>query len=315
MRTWERGSGETLACGTGACAVCVAGVLSGRTEPEDPRPSARRRPGTAMGRRRARLHDRPGGGSVSGRVERRHETRTPLLEQARRPAGLDGRPQWMDTLDYRVAFYDRASTRLPRVPRAEDLRLLARIHPLPAGVRGHCNLAMLLEPAPRRRGPLVRGRATWDSSSCAARRTAAAWRRLRQLLGRSRQMHLAITPDGPRGPRRRLAPGASTWPRSWACRWWRWATATTGRGGPSSWDRFAIPRPHCRARCIPRGEIFVPPDLDRDGLEHFRLQDRALLNRLTAEAEAWAASGRHLAGEMPSASQRPARCLPRLARP
>jgi diaminopimelate epimerase len=30
MRTWERGSGITMACGTGACAVCVAGVLTGR---------------------------------------------------------------------------------------------------------------------------------------------------------------------------------------------------------------------------------------------------------------------------------------------
>lgn len=32
MRTWERGSGITLACGTGACAVAVAGVLTGNTQ-------------------------------------------------------------------------------------------------------------------------------------------------------------------------------------------------------------------------------------------------------------------------------------------
>ncbi len=32
MRVWERGSGETHACGTGACAVVVAGVLTGRCE-------------------------------------------------------------------------------------------------------------------------------------------------------------------------------------------------------------------------------------------------------------------------------------------
>jgi diaminopimelate epimerase len=32
MLTWERGSGATQACGTGAAAVCVAGVLTGRSE-------------------------------------------------------------------------------------------------------------------------------------------------------------------------------------------------------------------------------------------------------------------------------------------
>ena len=34
QRTWERGCGETEACGTGACAVAVAGVLTGRTDRE-----------------------------------------------------------------------------------------------------------------------------------------------------------------------------------------------------------------------------------------------------------------------------------------
>jgi len=32
MRVWERGSGETMACGTGACAVAVAGAVTGRTQ-------------------------------------------------------------------------------------------------------------------------------------------------------------------------------------------------------------------------------------------------------------------------------------------
>jgi diaminopimelate epimerase len=34
LRVWERGAGETLACGTGACAAVVAGVRRGLLDPE-----------------------------------------------------------------------------------------------------------------------------------------------------------------------------------------------------------------------------------------------------------------------------------------
>jgi lysophospholipid acyltransferase (LPLAT)-like uncharacterized protein len=59
----------------------------------------------------------------------------------------------------------------------------------------------------------------------------------------------------------------------------------------NSWDRFAIPRPGSRARGVVSPACTIPPNLDRDGLEHYRLHVEQLLNRLTDEAEAWARSG------------------------
>ena len=61
MRVWERGSGETMACGTGACAVAVASILNGFTEDEVTVTTSGRRSEDLLGQKREPgLYDRTG---------------------------------------------------------------------------------------------------------------------------------------------------------------------------------------------------------------------------------------------------------------
>jgi lysophospholipid acyltransferase (LPLAT)-like uncharacterized protein len=206
---------------------------------------------------------------------------------------------WMRTLDYRVAYYDPAVD--PARPECRGQKVYVFWHEyllFPLALRGHCNLAMLLSQhrdaewvsqIARRMGfEFVRG---------STRRGGVA--ALRTLLRKCRDMNLAITPDGPRGPRRRLAAGAVYvgsrlglplvclglgYDRPWRLR---------------SWDRFAIPRPFSRARSVVGPPLHVPPHLDRRGLEAYRQMVESVLQRVTAEAEDWARSGKRLPCEWP----------------
>jgi hypothetical protein len=104
--------------------------------------------------------------------------------------------------------------------------------------------------------------------------------------------HLAVTPDGPRGPRRVVQQGlvyvASRTGMKVACvgvgyrRPWRL----------KSWDRFALPKPFTRARCLTGEPIAVPAGLKAAGLEPYRLLIQAEMDRLNAAAEGWAEAGR-----------------------
>ncbi len=128
---------------------------------------------------------------------------------------------------------------------------------------------------------LVRGSSTRFSFSA-----------LRGLMRKGRSCHLAITPDGPLGPRRVVKPGciyvASQMgmpivPGGFAFRnCWR----------VRSWDRMALPKPYTVGICVGGKPVIVPPDCTPQQIEEYRqiVQDR--MDQMQSRAEAAAAGGK-----------------------
>ena len=108
-------------------------------------------------------------------------------------------------------------------------------------------------------------------------------RAMRELLDRVRDYHVAITPDGPRGPRHKMKTGIvflashsgrAIIPTAYGCRrGWRI------RG---NWTDMLIPQPFTQIYARGGSPFFVPPDLDRDELEQYAQRLEAEMNRLEA---------------------------------
>jgi lysophospholipid acyltransferase (LPLAT)-like uncharacterized protein len=198
---------------------------------------------------------------------------------------------WMDALDFKIALYDPAVD--PASPECRGQKIYIFWHEyilFPISLRGHCNLAMLLS---QHRDADILSRVAYHLGFEFVR---GSTRRggivaIRELLRKSQRMHLAITPDGPRGPRRHLAPGAVYLASKLGLPLVAMGFGFDRPWRAPSWDRFAIPRPLSRARAVIAPEVRLPADLDRDGIEHYRQEVERLLNRMTDEAEAWASSG------------------------
>lgn len=130
---------------------------------------------------------------------------------------------------------------------------------------------------------------------------------VRELLrSGGEQRHLAVTPDGPRGPRRVVQPGVVYLASRTGM---RIVPIGVGHRRPwraRSWDAFAVPRPFSRACCLFGEPLIVPPDLLPDALNPWASRLQAELDRLTVSAEQWAETGRL---ELPPARvvQHPAR--------
>jgi len=104
--------------------------------------------------------------------------------------------------------------------------------------------------------------------------------------------NLAITTDGPRGPRRIAQPGAVYIASRTGM---KIVPVGVGYSRPwrlKSWDHFAIPKPFSRCRAIAGVPIAVPSNLRSSGIEEYRrlLQDE--MDRVNAAAEDWVATGK-----------------------
>jgi lysophospholipid acyltransferase (LPLAT)-like uncharacterized protein len=112
---------------------------------------------------------------------------------------------------------------------------------------------------------------------------------VRRMLRSSRDGHLAVTPDGPRGPRRRVQPGVVYLASRLGLPVVPFGVGYDRPWRMSSWDRFAVPRPFGRAVLVTTEAIAIPENADRDVLERCRREVEDALNHATDLAEGWAA--------------------------
>jgi lysophospholipid acyltransferase (LPLAT)-like uncharacterized protein len=121
---------------------------------------------------------------------------------------------------------------------------------------------------------LVRGSSSRGGSS--------ALREMVRVLRSGRS--LAVTPDGPRGPRRRVKPGALLAARLSGVPVLPTAAAATRAWWLGGWDRFLVPKPLARVRLVYGTPRTIPRDADDVQLAHIGAELEGELNALGERA-------------------------------
>jgi len=96
---------------------------------------------------------------------------------------------------------------------------------------------------------------------------------------------VCVTPDGPRGPARKVQPGVLFLAQRSGCPIIPLSASARPRRLLRSWDRFLIPLPFARAAFVVGDPIFVPPDLDEGGKERMAEALERALNAGEQRAE------------------------------
>jgi lysophospholipid acyltransferase (LPLAT)-like uncharacterized protein len=120
-------------------------------------------------------------------------------------------------------------------------------------------------------------------SGSSSRRGAMAMRGMAQALARG--ISVVVTPDGPRGPRMRAAPGVAMVAKLTGTPILPVSYSSSRAIAWSSWDRFLLALPFGRGVFIVGDPVYVARDADAAALESARRAVEAQLNRLTLEAD------------------------------
>jgi lysophospholipid acyltransferase (LPLAT)-like uncharacterized protein len=120
-------------------------------------------------------------------------------------------------------------------------------------------------------------------------------RALLQMCRLSEQSHIVITPDGPRGPRRRMPEGVIQLAGLVGLPILPVGVGFQSAWRANSWDRFAVPRPFSTIHFHAGAAIHVPAQLDDNLIETYRQETEAALLAATDRAERVAAGERPVA--------------------
>jgi len=112
-----------------------------------------------------------------------------------------------------------------------------------------------------------------------------AIRAVRQMVREGGSTGIAITPDGPRGPRREFQQGAVYFASRTGLRLVPSGFAYDRPWRASSWDRFAVPRPFTRAVVYGAEPIEVPADANLETLAQYRRLAEEAMHFATQQAE------------------------------
>ena len=110
---------------------------------------------------------------------------------------------------------------------------------------------------------------------------------LRGLVREARRGHsLAITPDGPRGPRQKMKPGALVAAQLSGAPIIPVAATATSGWWPERWDRFLIPKPFANVRIKYGAPVWVPRESSESDIAKLANELEVKLNEMTAELDA-----------------------------